>query len=68
MSVFKKLWNELFGRVVTSDRQKSQLVGILSHDLRNYLGAEHPLPLSCRPLMSAGEPSKVLVAEPGGVP
>ncbi|MBN1761006.1 MAG: HAMP domain-containing histidine kinase [Chitinispirillaceae bacterium] len=39
MFVYKKLWNELFGRIVASDCEKSQLVGVMSHDLRNYIGA-----------------------------
>jgi signal transduction histidine kinase len=39
LTVYQRLRDRMVRDIVESDTQKSRLVGVLSHDLRNYLGA-----------------------------
>ena len=39
LTIYKRLRDVMFHEIVASDKEKSQLVGIMSHDMRNYLGA-----------------------------
>jgi signal transduction histidine kinase len=38
LTVYKRLRDVMIGKVVESNKEKSQLVGAMSHDMRNYLG------------------------------
>jgi signal transduction histidine kinase len=39
LTVYRRLRDVMFRSVLESNSEKSQLVGIMSHDMRNYLGA-----------------------------
>jgi signal transduction histidine kinase len=43
LTVYKRLRDEMVKKLLESNREKNQLVGIMSHDLRNYLGVINPI-------------------------
>jgi signal transduction histidine kinase len=39
LTIYKKLRDKILSNLVTTNMEKNQLIGAMSHDLRNYLGA-----------------------------